>query len=211
MQRNKYFVELVLLFVMMPLAITTLPPDLFLFVLALVVGGIGYIVWLLTKRMDIKRGELFSLNNMDASLWRAIALRFVLFALISTCLMWLFKPEWFFSPPLNEWKTWLFFCVFYAAISVFPQEVFYRLYFFKRYQHLFSSQRWLILLNAGLFCFAHLMFMNSLIFALTFIGSLLFATTYQQSRSVMPATLEHAMYGIWLFTLGLGPIFGFPL
>jgi hypothetical protein len=35
----------------------------------------------------------------------------------------------------------------------------------------------------------------------------LFGTTYRRSGSLLPASLEHAMFGNFLFTIGLGEYF----
>ena len=40
--------------------------------------------------------------------------------------------------------------------------------------------------------------------SLAFIGGLLFAYTYAQSRSTFACVLEHSLWGIWMFTLGMG-------
>ncbi|HXB22539.1 MAG TPA: hypothetical protein VNV88_14225 [Candidatus Solibacter sp.] len=39
------------------------------------------------------------------------------------------------------------------------------------------------------------------------IGGLLFALTYQQSGSLLLACIEHAIFGNFIFTIGLGQFF----
>ena len=99
--------------------------------------------------------------------------------------------------------------VFYALFSVYPQELIYRYFFFWRYQSLLPTGTFCVL-NALLFSIAHTLFMNSLVIALTFAGGLLFAHTYRKSNSVMVTSIEHAGYGIWLYTLGIGEMLAFP-
>lgn len=43
--------------------------------------------------------------------------------------------------------------------------------------------------------------------ALTFVGEVLFATCYAETGSLATSCFEHALYGCWLFTLGLGQYF----
>lgn len=45
---------------------------------------------------------------------------------------------------------------------------------------------------------------------LTFVGGLLFAFTFQKTKSTLLVTVEHAIYGSWLFTVGMGNMLGFP-
>jgi len=43
--------------------------------------------------------------------------------------------------------------------------------------------------------------------ALTLAGGLLFAFRYAQTGSLATSCFEHALYGCWLFTVGLGQNF----
>lgn len=45
---------------------------------------------------------------------------------------------------------------------------------------------------------------------LTFIGGLLFALTFKKTKSTLLVSIEHAIYGSWLFTVGMGEMLGFP-
>ena len=65
----------------------------------------------------------------------------------------------------------------------------------------------MILASAAAFAFLHIIFRNGLAVALTFAGGLLFAARYAQTGSLAASTFEHALYGCWLFTVGLGQFF----
>ena len=67
-----------------------------------------------------------------------------------------------------------------------------------------------IFLNATLFSLAHIFFRNTLVLILTFLGGLLFAFTYHKSKSTLLVSIEHAIYGNWLFTVGMGEMLAFP-
>ena len=45
---------------------------------------------------------------------------------------------------------------------------------------------------------------------LTFLGGLIFAITYYKTKSTLLVSIEHAIYGCWLFTVGMGDMLGFP-
>jgi uncharacterized protein len=42
---------------------------------------------------------------------------------------------------------------------------------------------------------------------LTFFGGILFAWRYVETGSLLTSSVEHALYGCWLFTVGLGVYF----
>jgi uncharacterized protein len=53
----------------------------------------------------------------------------------------------------------------------------------------------------------HILFHNWIALALTFPGGILFALRYCNTRSLAVSSLEHALYGCFLFTIGLGQFF----
>ncbi|WP_289028452.1 CPBP family intramembrane glutamic endopeptidase [uncultured Paraglaciecola sp.] len=176
--------------------------------LCLVLSGLLYCGYQSKKMGLFKRKQLMYLGGYAGS--RMIWLRFILFIVISTILVAIYLPKSLFSVLFGNPLLWLGICIFYAVFSVYPQEFLYRVFFFKRYSGLVANNQIFITLNAILFCMAHLVFLNSLVFLLTFIGGVLFALTYQKSRSLLLTSLEHSAYGLWLFTLGLGEMLAFP-
>jgi hypothetical protein len=50
-------------------------------------------------------------------------------------------------------------------------------------------------------------FRNPLAVGLTMLGGILFAWCYWETGSLFTAGFEHALYGCWLFTVGLGQYF----
>jgi len=90
---------------------------------------------------------------------------------------------------------------------VYPQGLLYRAFFFERYQTLFPGKWEMIVASAVAFAFMHIIFRNSLAVALTFAGGLLFAVRYAETGSLATSSFEHALYGCWLFTVGLGQYF----
>ncbi len=159
--------------------------------------------------MGLLKGQhLLHFGHYSGSLM--IWLRFLIFVIVSLILVTITMPESLFSVVTGNPFLWFGICIFYAVCSVYPQEFLYRVFFYKRYGGLILNQRLLIVFNASLFCFAHLIFLNGLVFLLTFIGGVFFALTYQKSRSLLLTSLEHSAYGLWLFTLGLGEMLAFP-
>ncbi len=137
-------------------------------------------------------------------------LLFVLFALASTTAVAVFEPESLFSVVRTDVGLWLLMLVVYCCFSVYPQALVFRGFFIERYGSLFRDERALVLVNAAAFAWAHNIIAHPLVYALTFCGGVLFCRTWLKSRSVLAVSIEHALYGFWLFTVGLGGYFAFP-
>lgn len=146
-------------------------------------------------------------------LWNAAALPQYLPGMLAifaagACLIWWGVHRW---RPHLEWDLvrrnrffWALVVVLYPLLSVYPQGVLYRAFLFHRYAALFPTPWAMVSASAVAFGFAHLVFRSKLAAALTFAGGILFATRYLQTRSLAASCLEHALYGEWLFTVGLG-------
>jgi membrane protease YdiL (CAAX protease family) len=100
--------------------------------------------------------------------------------------------------------VWLVVLVLYPVLSVYPQEVIFRTFFFHRHARLIGDERWVIVVSAVTFGLAHAFLWNWIAPVLGTIGGILFATTYQRSGSTLQACLEHALWGDLVFTVGLG-------
>lgn len=100
----------------------------------------------------------------------------------------------------------LFFTIamFYPWVSVYPQNVIYRAFFCHRYATILGSGWAMILISAALFSFGHYMFGNWIVLVLTFAGGILFTRTYLRSRSLLLSVIEHALYGLLCFSIGIG-------
>jgi hypothetical protein len=53
----------------------------------------------------------------------------------------------------------------------------------------------------------HIIFHNWIAVILTVFGGMLFAVTYYRSRSTIMVSIEHALFGGLMFTIGLGQFF----
>lgn len=118
-----------------------------------------------------------------------------------------FAPELLFSFVKHAPRFWVLIMLLYPLVSVYPQELLYRAFFFHRYRPLFGSGWTMLLASACAFGFVHIIFGNGLAVALSFVGGLLFAHTYHRSGSLLLTCLDHAIFGNFLFTIGLGQFF----
>jgi hypothetical protein len=204
MPRSLLVLEFLILFVGLPLAYRLSPvpiPALPLLWLAC-----AYAAWQLLRDPGFDRARLWNLRPLAAHA-RIILSVFAVAALA----IWL-GVHWL--APQLEWNflrtrpaLWAVVMVAYPVLSVYPQALLYRAFFFERYAPLFPAKGALIILSAAAFAFLHIIFRNPLAVSLTFAGGLLFSARYAQTASLATSSFEHALYGCWLFTVGLGQFF----
>ncbi|WP_223267230.1 CPBP family intramembrane glutamic endopeptidase [Polaribacter sp. IC073] len=172
------------------------------------ISGFIYITYVLFKIEKIKL--LIKKDINWRVFWQSTIIKLLIIAAITTIFVWYTDKENLFTVMVNKPKLWIFILLFYSLFSVYPQELLYRTFFFKRYKELFKSESLFIFINALLFSLAHLFFKNTLVLLLTFIGGILFAFTFKKTKSTLLVSIEHSIYGCWLFTVGMGSMLGFP-
>lgn len=168
----------------------------------IVAGGL-FAAWYLLRDKSFSRASFGNLVGMKKH-GKRIAITFFPIALIALAALALLKPEYLFDYPRHKTTIWLWLMIFYPLLAVYPQELFYRAFLFRRYRALFPGERSMIYVSALSFGFAHIIYGNILAVLLTIIGGYIFALTYHRSRSILVASLEHALYGCLLYTIGLG-------
>jgi uncharacterized protein len=121
--------------------------------------------------------------------------------------VWRLAPDLLFSFVKTQPALWAVVMVLYPVVSVYPQELLFRGYFFRRYAPLFDGGWAMVAASALAFGFVHIIFGNRLSVALSTIGGVLFALTYRHSGSLALVCLEHALFGDFIFTIGIGQFF----
>jgi membrane protease YdiL (CAAX protease family) len=131
----------------------------------------------------------------------------VLSALLVAVTMWL-APDHLFDLVRTRPRLWAIVLLVYPLLSVYPQEIVYRAFFAHRYAPLLPLEAGRVVASAALFAFGHVFFPRPWIaMSLTFFGGLLFAYRYEESHSLLLVSIEHAVFGQLLFTIGLGRYF----
>ena len=143
---------------------------------------------------------------LRVEIWK-IFVRFTILAPLIALLTWFFWPDTFLSLPRQKPLFWLMIMCLYPLLSVWPQEVLYRAFLFRRYSNLFRSIPVTIVASAVAFGFAHILFLNWIAVGMTLIGGVLFASDYSRHRSLTLTCFEHSLYGCLIFTVGLGRFF----
>jgi uncharacterized protein len=150
--------------------------------------------------------QFFYWNNVRPHLLTVLFRDAVCLALLALAVR-LFAPQLLFSFVRRAPALWVLVRLLYPLVSVYPQELLYRAFFFHRYQPLFGSSWGMIVASCLAFGFVHIIFRNNLAVALCIVGGFLFSFTYQQSGSLLLTCLDHAIFGNFLFTIGLGQFF----
>ncbi len=198
--------ELFTLFVMLPISFLWDYPTIIKVLLT--VTGFIYIL------VQLKRADLLVLKFPNTGYWKPFWKETILklMVIISITGMYVFfiAPDKLFSVLLQKPELWLIILFVYTFLSVWPQEIIYRTFFYNRYSGLIQGKWLFIFINAILFSLAHIFLKSFLVQLLTFIGGLLFAYTYQKTKSTTLVSIEHAIYGNWLFTVGMGEMLAFP-
>lgn len=130
--------------------------------------------------------------------------RFVMSLIAMAILTYILDEARFLRMPMERPDLWMLIMVFYPLISVVPQEVIFRLFFFDRYEPIFGRVWGMIFASGLAFGHAHIIFNNWIAYTLSIVGGILFAMTYARSRNLSLVWLEHAIYGQFVFTIGLG-------
>ena len=155
---------------------------------------------------DLPGSLRLSRVNVNDRIWPLLLRDVCLMGLLGLVIWW-FKPELLFSLIKRQPILWAAIMILYPLISVIPQEVLFRGYFFHRYGPLFGGRLGMIAASALAFGWVHIIFGNWISVALTTVGGVLFGATYRRSGSLLLACLEHALFGNFIFTIGIGRFF----
>lgn len=200
------FIEFFLIFIIVPISFAL---EFHVWIkMGIGIIGFVYIIFVLLK-VESNKFKIAQYLNWK-QFWKRTLLQLVGIAILTSIYVLIFDSKNLFVMPINKPLVWVVILFIYSFFSVYPQELIYRTFFFQRYKNLFKNETIFILVNAALFSLAHLFFRNTLVMILTFIGGILFALTFKKTKSTLLVSIEHAIYGCWLFTVGMGEMLGFP-
>lgn len=178
--------------------------------------GTSPIPFLLVLGLAVVAYLLRSSGFDRASLWRRGTFRSqarsiaVLWCLAAVCLsvtVALFRPNLLFALPSENPLIWALVMVLYPLLSVYPQELIFRGFVFQRYAPVFGEGTRMVAASAVAFGFVHIAFGSWVSVAMTIVGGWIFATRYRRTQSLFTVSVEHALYGMLVFTVGLGEYF----
>ena len=200
--RRWLFVEFTLLCIVLPTIIISmrLAPQMFLFLW----GACAYCILAYRYTPGTRGEEVWRWKEVNWQSMKPILVRFA----VSSVFMWVFitvydpdrRYEIVLEKPDLYWKIMFA----YPILSALPQEFIFCSFFFARYVFLLPKKSWLVAGSTLVFAYAHVLFINPVAPVLSLAAGYFFATTYAKHRSLALVTIEHALYGNMMFTLGLG-------
>lgn len=202
--RRVLYAEFLVIFVLLPLGFRFKPfpfppiPALWLITL--------YCLYRLRGDPSFDRSKLWDFEAFPP-LAGKIFLLFAVSALIVSGFVYYFAPQLLFNFVLRDPRFWIVVMLLYPVLSVYPQGVVYRAFLFERYRGLFPNRYLRIAVSAIAFSFVHIIFRNPVAVGLTLLGGIIFGWRYAETGSLFTSALEHALYGCWMFTVGLGDYF----
>lgn len=193
------------------LGIFMVAPTIIVFMMPIPILPFLWLVALICYRIllndkTFNRASLWRISELKPHL-KTILSQYALITIILSLGIYLFMPEQFLSLLKTNPIVWLLIMVFYPILSVYPQELLYRTFFFHRYGELFKSRQKVIWGSAIVFSYMHIIFQNHVAVLLTLGGGWIFASIYEKTNSIFVVSLVHTLYGNLIFTLGLGEYF----
>lgn len=169
--------------------------------LLMIPPGIVAVLWYVSDPQ--RRAMVLHVPDPVANL-RGILLLFLVLGTLLIALLSLTLPsEQLFWMPRNRPGIWALLLVAYCLISVVPQELYFRSFWFERYSSLFRTPASLIAANAIAFAFPHVMFENWIAPVLCLAGGVIFSLRFLKTRSLLLTSFEHAAWGMLMLSVGL--------
>ncbi len=139
--------------------------------------------------------------------WNLLILLTISFTFFLSLYVYFLDKSLLFSLPKNNFSVWALVVLLYPILSVVPQEIIFRLFFFSRYSIFFNNKKSIsIAINALVFSFSHIVFLNFHAIFLTALISPALSYTYL-NKSFKTCVLAHTIAGQLVFTFGLGIYF----
>lgn len=200
-------IEFLLIFIGMPLVFYfDLLPVQKIVALLLVTLGCIIILWF-DKSYNFRR---LTYRPDIPGMWKKLLTKAALVAIAVFSLTIFVQPETLFALPRERPMVWIIILFLYPILSALPQEVVYREFFFQRYEDLIQPEWVLVAASACSFAFLHIIYDNEWAILLTLAGGFMFARTYKETRSLYWVSVEHALYGFVVFSIGLANFFYEP-
>ena len=200
------WLELVIIFLCSPILLYLLVPGLGSWLMP-ILGVIGIVcLALLLLDPSFKRSRLTNVSIFRHHL-RTSLLVFIPSAVLILLALYTIAPEFAFSLPLQHTELWITTLLIYPVVSVLPQEIIFRTFFFHRYKSIISSKNWRWFVSTICFALAHVVYGNWIAVVLSIFAGAFFGYRYINTRSTPVVIFEHTLWGSLLFSTGIGMFF----
>ena len=195
MPNKRLWLEFAWFYLVAPLSVFLIPQEFV--VLGIIALSVHAYLLLRSQGYRLERPKIVTFKHVKSVC--SVALGTVL---VSALFAWILLPERLFALLQSAPLFMLILAILYPILSAFPQEIIFRTLFFERFQKLISS-RYIMIINAAVFAFAHIAYGHPIVFALTFVGGLIFAKAYR-NEGFWLAVAMHSVAGNMIFASGLG-------
>lgn len=198
----RLWLELVGLFFGIPLLVYASVDSVgqYLMVILIIIGAAC--LGILLRDNQFKRFRLWHWGEREQvkAVWRC----FFVGACLLAVLVLLIRPDLFLAWPFQQTRLWIITLLIYPLVSVIPQEIIYRTFFFHRYKPIMPSRNVRLGVSTFAFALAHIVYGNWIAVLLSLCGGALFGYRYLQTCSTPIVVMEHALWGCFMFTVGMG-------
>ncbi|MBF0103388.1 MAG: CPBP family intramembrane metalloprotease [Desulfobacterales bacterium] len=204
-ERKKVFlgIECATLFVFLPILMYIYRHDIaFKLIPLLVIASVLCCAYLL-KNNELVLHKLLYSNRVHDHL-KQIIVSFLPIALLMTIFTYFFVNNRFFVFPIAKPGACWMFILIYPILSALPQEIIFKSFFFHRYRSLFPTDKAIIIFNGLCFGLAHLWYANMIAPVISAFGGMLLAYRYLKTNSLLMVSIEHSIWGIFIYCIGLG-------
>lgn len=156
---------------------------------------------LLLKDRSFKNNSLLKFRSYN---WKRAAIRFLIVSAFAFAYLYFFHPDLLFNFVREKPGRFLIFLAVYPFLSVIPQEVIYRVYFFHRYEGIFRNESIVAIFNAILFGYLHFIYDNYIAVVGATVVGIILVLNYLRTKSLINVSIEHYAYGVMIFVLGFG-------
>ena len=191
--------EFFFIFLIIPSTIFFLDSSIIIFLTLYLVSILSLVILYFDKT--------FSFTSLKKKIdWTFVIIFSVIFFFLGFFYVLLVDKNLLFIFPKTNFKLWLIVIFIYPFLSVIPQELVYRVFFFQRYFPNINRFYFPVFLNLVVFAYGHLVFSNMHAIIITAIVSPIFTYAYLK-KSFLTCVVLHTLGGQIIFTLGLGKYF----
>ena len=194
-RKDKYY-ELLIIFIILPIFSFVTGQEPINNFISMYIISIFY--WYFLYRNKVK---IFNNNKYSE---RHVIITFVAIFIFS--FSYCYDADNFMVFPKENPLTFLLVIFLYPFLSVIPQEIIFRKYFFFKFNAL-MPRNYLIFINGLVFSLAHVFFNNYIAIIFTFFGGIYLSWSYLRSESLALVIYEHTLFGTFIFASGLGRYF----
>lgn len=162
----------------------------------------GFIILRLVYNDHLK--DIWKWKSVNWPNMKPLLIRWVFACIAMTLFLYWYDAERILAMAMERGGFVIILLFMYPILSALPQEFIFCSFFFERYKPFFGNGYMMVAASAITFAYAHCLYLNPVAPTLSLFGGIIFALTYLKTKSLALVTVEHGLYGDFLFFIGLG-------